>query len=617
MDGFEGPQGYSQRFGLHYVYFEDPDRPRTPKASAYYYSKVIERNGFSETAAKAKMEIYGNKIEITRLPSLPPSEVPSKSKVVWEKFSPQTKFERQLYHYGTFPEGFHWGVSSSAYQIEGAWRADGKGLSIWDKFAHTPEKISQDDNGDIACDSYNKIAEDINSLKTLRVRHYRFSVSWPRIMPDGTTRKINEAGLNYYHRLLDALLEANIKPQVTLYHWDLPQALQDVGGWENETIVERFRDYADVVFNSLGDKVKFWITINEPYIVALHGYGHGIFAPGINANPGTSPYIAGHNLLKAHAEAWHVYNDKYRTKQGGIIGITINSDWAEPRNPYKQEDVDAAMRVVQFMMGWFAHPVFNGDYSDLMKNIIRERSLAAGRPQSRLPEFTPAEVARIKGTHDYFGFNHYTTVLAFYVDFQNQEHYDADRGAAVISDRTWLESGSDWLKVNPMGFRKILKFIKDEYGNPPVFVTENGVSERGPVNLNDALRIHYYENYINQALKAYLLDGVDMRGYAAWSLMDNLEWTMGYDERFGLFYLSLFLITGTTPPSPPGEEPVVSFLGLEVSSSDAALGLNVLFSLTVIAAVAVVLMAYGLVKASKKQKNPVEERIDLENKCKF
>uniref|UniRef100_A0A9J8BYU3 Lactase n=1 Tax=Cyprinus carpio carpio TaxID=630221 RepID=A0A9J8BYU3_CYPCA len=611
MDSFEWLKGYTVGYGLHYVNFKLSSRPRSPKRSAHLYFDIMKNNGF-----------------------------------------PPTEDVEMLY--GHFPEGFMWSTASASYQIEGAWRADGKGLSIWDKFAHTPEKISQDDNGDIACDSYNKIAEDINSLKTLRVRHYRFSVSWPRIMPDGTTRKINEAGLNYYHRLLDALLEANIKPQVTLYHWDLPQALQDVGGWENETIVERFRDYADVVFNSLGDKVKFWITINEPYIVALHGYGHGIFAPGINANPGTSPYIAGHNLLKAHAEAWHVYNDKYRTKQGGIIGITINSDWAEPRNPYKQEDVDAAMRVVQFMMGWFAHPVFNGDYSDLMKNIIRERSLAAGRPQSRLPEFTPAEVARIKGTHDYFGFNHYTTVLAFYVDFQNQEHYDADRGAAVISDRTWLESGSDWLKVNPMGFRKILKFIKDEYGNPPVFVTENGVSERGPVNLNDALRIHYYENYINQALKAYLLDGVDMRGYAAWSLMDNLEWTMGYDERFGLFYVNrsdsslpripkksvwhyasiincngfispgesppecqIHEPEGTTPPSPPGEEPVVSFLGLEVSSSDAALGLNVLFSLTVIAAVAVVLMAYGLVKASKKQKNPVEERIDLENKCKF
>ncbi|RXN36835.1 lactase-phlorizin hydrolase-like protein [Labeo rohita] len=190
------------------------------------------------------------------------------------------------------------------------------------------------------------------------------------------------------------------------------------------------------------------------------------------------------------------------------------------------------------MIGWFAHPVFNGDYSDVMKNRIRERSLAAGHAQSRLPEFTPEEVARIKGTHDYFGLNHYTTVLAFYVDFGDQEHYDADRGAVVISDRTWLETGSDWLKICPQGFRRLLKFIKDNYGNPPVYVTENGVSERGPVDLNDVIRIHYYENYINQALKAYMWDGVDLRGYAAWSLMDNLEWTMGYSERFGLFYVN-------------------------------------------------------------------------------
>ncbi|KAI2660870.1 Lactase-phlorizin hydrolase [Labeo rohita] len=458
MDSFEWLKGYTINYGLHYVNFNHPSRPRSPKRTAHLYYDIIKNNGFPLTEDVAML-------------------------------------------YGHFQEGFKWSTASAAYQIEGAWRADGKGLSIWDKFAHTPEKMTNDDNGDTACDSYNKIDEDINSLKTLRVKNYRFSLSWPRIMPDGTNRKINQAGLNYYHRLLDALLAANITPQVTLYHWDLPQALQDVGGWENETIVDRFRDYADVVFNSLGNKVKFWITINEPYIVALHGYGHGIFAPGISDNPGIAPYVAGHNVIKAHAEAWHVYNDKYRASQGGIIGITINSDWAEPRNPYKQEDVDAAMRVVE--------------------NRIRERSLAAGHAQSRLPEFTPEEVARIKGTHDYFGLNHYTTVLAFYVDFGDQEHYDADRGAVVISDRTWLETGSDWLKICPQGFRRLLKFIKDNYGNPPVYVTENGVSERGPVDLNDVHRIHYYENYINQALKAYLLDGVDMRGYAAWALTAN------------------------------------------------------------------------------------------------
>uniref|UniRef100_A0AAR2LX24 Lactase n=1 Tax=Pygocentrus nattereri TaxID=42514 RepID=A0AAR2LX24_PYGNA len=419
--------------------------------------------------------------------------------------------------YGHFPEGFVWSVAT----IEGAWRADGKGLSIWDAFTHTAFRIANYDTGDIACDSYNKISEDVEMLKKLRVNHYRFSVSWPRILPDGTTRQINQAGLNHYHRLVDALLAANIKPQVTLYHWDLPQALQNVGGWENDTIIERFRDYADVVFSNLGDKVKFWITINEPYNVANIGHGYGTAAPGISSRPGTAPYIVGHNLIKAHAEAWHLYNDKYRAKQGGIVGITINSDWAEPRNPYKQEDIDAARRFLE--IGWFAHPVFNGDYSDLMKNRIRERSLAGGRPISRLPEFTPEEVKRIKGTHDYFGFNHYTTILT---------------GNRTIYDRTWLNSGSTWLKVTPPGFRKILNFIKNEYGSPPIYITENGISERGDMDLNDVHRIHYYESYLNQALKAYLIDGVDIRGYTAWTLMDNLEWAAGFDEKFGFFYVN-------------------------------------------------------------------------------
>ncbi|XP_048012478.1 lactase-phlorizin hydrolase-like [Megalobrama amblycephala] len=495
MDSFEWLNGYYPSYGLHHVNFGLSSRPRTPKRSAHLLFDIIKNNGF-----------------------------------------PMTEEEETLY--AQFPEGFMWSTATAAYQIEGAWRADGKGLSIWDKYAHTPSKISNNDNGDIACDSYNRIADDIEIIKKLKVGHYRLSVSWPRILPDGTTRKINEVGLNYYNRLVDALVAANIQPQVTLYHWDLPQALQDVGGWENETVVERFRDFADVVFNSLGDRVKFWITLNEPLNAALAGYGYGNAAPGINSRPATAPYVAAHNLIKAHAEAWHLYNDKYRATQGGVISITLNSDWGYPRNPYKQEDVDAAERYVQFMLGWFAHPVFNGDYPEVMKNRIRERSLAAGRPQSRLPEFTPEEVARIKGTHDYFGFNHYTSVLVHYLDYKDFEDYDADRGVGVQSDRTWLESGSFWLKVIPGGFRKILKFIKDEYGNPPLYVTENGLSERGPIDLNDVHRIHYYNTYINQALKACLLDGVDLRGYTAWSLMDNVEWGAGFEERFGFFYVN-------------------------------------------------------------------------------
>ncbi|XP_023192574.1 lactase-phlorizin hydrolase isoform X2 [Xiphophorus maculatus] len=593
MDSFEWLNGYTVGYGFYHVDFTDPNKPRTPKLSAHFYFQLMKDNGF-----------------------------------------PITEDEKMLY--GEFPQGFLWSSATAAYQIEGGWRADGKSLSIWDKFAHTPLKIFNSDNGDIACDSYNKIDEDIAILKQLGVNHYRFSISWTRVLPDGTTNHINEVGFRYYDRLVNALLAANIQPHITLYHWDLPQALQNVGGWENDTIVQRFRDYADVMFSRLGDRVKLWVTINEPYNVAMIGHGYGVAAPGISFRPGTLPYIVAHNLIKAHAEAWHLYNDKYRGRQNGKVSITINSDWSEPRNPYKQEDIDAARRIMQFYIGWFAHPIFNGDYSEMMKTIIRERSLAAGLTKSRLPEFTPEEIKRIKGTHDYFGFNHYTTVLAFPVDYGNLQHYDADRGAGTYVDRTWLDSGSGWLKVTPFGLRRILNFIKEEYGNPTIIITENGVSERGPTDLKDSHRSYYYEKYINQVLKAYRLDNVDVRGYTAWSLMDNLEWATGFSERFGLFYVNrsdpnvprvakesvsffstIINCNGFPDPasgphdclkpkpeatSAPENDNSVNFLGLRLSPEEAETGLNTTFALLLVAATGAICLSIGCFFTKRRSK---------------
>ncbi|XP_068103184.1 lactase/phlorizin hydrolase-like [Hyperolius riggenbachi] len=613
MDTFEWTQGYQLRFGLHHIDFNNPNRPRTAKRTAMYYAEVIRTNGI--------------------LPS-----------------------REHDFLFNEFDDDFAWGVASSAFQIEGAWRADGKGLSIWDQFSHTEGRIEDDGNGDVACNSYNKIDEDIGMLKHLKVSHYRFSISWPRILPDGTTKFVNEPGLDYYSRLIDALLAAGIKPQVTIYHWDLPQALEDVGGWLNETIIERFKDYSELLFQRLGDRVKFWITLNEPYIIAHLGYGEGALAPGIYS-PGTGVYIVGHNLLKAHAEVWHLYNDKYRATQGGLISITLNCDWAEPINEYRQEHIDAARRYLLFFMGWFGYPIFKtGDYPEIMKSQVRERSLAWGLPESRLPEFTEQEKQRIKGTYDFFGLNHYTTVLAGQAIYElHYQAYEGDRAVYLLSDRTWLASGSIWLRIVPFGLRRLLNWIKEDFNNPPIYITENGVSERG-THLQDVWREHYYRYYINEALKAARLDGVNLRGYSAWSLMDNFEWAAGYSERFGLYYVnfsdpalprtpkdsanyyrSIVRCNGFPNPrniSNPCLQPeigpveptttgtttrtsqtsvittqgadkrsnTVSFLGLDISTEDAMIALYVEFALTLAAVLGIIVFTVMYVKLRKKMK---------------
>lgn len=504
MDGFEGRHGYSQRFGLHHVNFEDANRPRTPKQSAYFYSKVIKQNGFGSTKAPIFREV-GMQPSL-RPTASSPSEVPSKSRVVWERFSHQSKFQRNMYHYGTFPQDFRWGVSSSAYQIEGAWNADGKGASVWDTFTHKPGSIPADANGDVACDSYHRLDEDLYMLRALKVKSYRFSLSWSRIFPNGRRSSLNQNGVNYYNRLIDALLAYNITPMVTLYHWDLPEAMQSIDGWENPGMSYLFNDFCDFCFSTFGDRVKFWITFNQPDTIAWSGYGLGQIPPN-KKNPGTTPYTVAHNLIKAHANVYHTYDDKYRKSQGGLISIALSADWFEPKDVNMFREVTAADRALQFQLGWFAHPIFkNGDYPDAMKWQVGNKSELQRLPESRLPSFTEEDKTYIRGTADVFCVNHYTTKIARHATSKlSPKSYQYDRDFVESEESDSSSTAINDQRAVAWGLRRVLNWIKEEYGDPEIYITENGVATDSKTTWDDSARVFYYKTYIDEALKGDMI----------------------------------------------------------------------------------------------------------------
>jgi beta-glucosidase len=415
-----------------------------------------------------------------------------------------------------FPADFLWGGATSAYQVEGSPLADGAGPSIWQRFCHTPNMVRDGDTGDVACDHYRRYREDVALMREIGLNAYRFSISWSRVLPSGRG-PVNAAGLDFYERLVDTLLQQGIEPMATLFHWDLPAALDDLGGWLNPDIAGWFADYASAAFRRLDGRVKLWATLNEPWVVTDGGYLHGALAPG-HRNRFEAP-IAAHQLLRAHGAAVKAYRSEGKHR----IGVVVN---LEPKYPASEDADDraATARADAYMNRQFLDPMLLGRYPDELAEIFGEA----------WPSWPAPDLELINQPLDFVGVNYYT---------RNVTRFDPDvwplRAAPVRQKRaTYTETG--W-EVFPQGMTDILVWVKQRYGNPPLYVTENGAAFFDPPTaqadrVDDPLRVDYLRKHI-AAMHAAREAGVDLRGYFAWSLLDNFEWSLGYSKRFGIVHV--------------------------------------------------------------------------------
>ncbi|KAK3924453.1 Lactase-like protein [Frankliniella fusca] len=466
--------------------------------------------------------------------------------------------EKVLY---TLPAYLIIGAASAAYQIEGAWNESAKSApetecnpfhpcsarkdkspSIWDAFFHQRRQLYPE-NGDVAADSYHRYLDDIAMLQELGMKAYRFSLSWPRLLPNGDLSVQSEDGKNYYMNLIDTLRNAGIEPIVTLHHWDIPNSFQqDDGGWLGNKIVDRFNVYADYVFKTFGNKVKYWLMMNEPRSFCTSGYEFGAIAPSI-AETGTGSYLCVHNQILAHAKAWHNYNDNYRPLYGGLVGSSFEITYAQAASD-KAEDIEAAERSMIFGLGWLADPFLKGDYPQLMKDVVAENSRKAGLAQSRLPSFSDDDKKLIRGAIDFIGINHYTTSIVsapVLADTSTVQSSTNDLNVISVTKASWTHSARYSFAVCPWGLRMTLQWIKARYENstynPPVFITENGYGGSEDEGTDDPNRVFYYSTYLRALARSINEDNVNVIGYIAWALQDNLEWNGGYRIKYGLTYV--------------------------------------------------------------------------------
>lgn len=443
-----------------------------------------------------------------------------------------------------FPPDFLFGASTSALQTEGRGDEGGRGKSTWDF-------MIQASQGKKAVDSYNLFKEDVKILKETGLNTYRFSIAWPRILPNGTLESgVNQEGIDFYNKFIDELIANGITPIITLFHFDLPVLLQNqFYGFMRPNIVEHFKEFADLCFEKFGDRVKYWGTINEPYVFGSYGYKMGL--PGDLKNDPLGPFIATHHIILAHAAAAKLYKEKYQKSQGGKIGISLPCKWYMPHSA-DPKDFAATKMQLDFQLGWYMDPLTRGEYPESMRKNVKG-----------LPEFTPSEKELVKDAFDYIGINYYTSryvkhtctvdAMSGVINIKYAEQTADDEGNVVGPQA----KGQEDIYVHPDGLKNLLLYVKTEYGNPEVYVTENGMPDKPTItgSVNDMiaqgktaeLEAAFYDDYRIQhahdhlvAVREAIKEGANVKGYVVWSLMDNMEVGAGYDVRFGLNYTDYY-----------------------------------------------------------------------------